>query len=94
LEQRKDCTWALYKLFQDPEIDVVGLFCTVNKAADRVAMHGVRRELLQQQAETMKLPLEIIELPYPCNNETYEEIMDLFVEKAKKDRIEYFAFGE
>jgi len=47
----KDSTWALHVLRQDPNIDIVGLFCTVNKAFDRVAMHGVRVELLQQQAK-------------------------------------------
>ncbi len=90
----KDSAWALHKLQQNPEIDLVGLFCTVNKEFDRVAMHGVRVELLQKQAKSIGLPLEIIEIPYPCSNELYEEIMALFVEKAKKANIEHFAFGD
>jgi uncharacterized protein (TIGR00290 family) len=90
----KDSAWALYKLQQEPEIDVVGLFCTVNKEFNRVAMHAVRIELLQRQAMSIGLPLEIIEIPYPCSNDTYEEIMDIFVEKANKANIEHFAFGD
>jgi len=90
----KDSAWALYKLQQNTEIDLVGLFCTVNKEFDRVAMHGVRIELLKKQAESIGLPLEIIEIPYPCSNAEYEEIMGLFVERAKNDHIEYFAFGD
>ena len=90
----KDSAWALYQLQQNPEIDLVGLFCTVNKAFDRVAMHGVRVELLQKQAESIGLPLEIIEIPYPCSNEEYEKIMGGFVERAKNNQIEYFAFGD
>lgn len=90
----KDSAWALYKLQQEPEIDLVGLFCTVNSEFNRVAMHAVRVELLQQQANSIGLPLEIIEIPYPCSNIAYEEIMALFVEKTKKANIEYFAFGD
>jgi uncharacterized protein (TIGR00290 family) len=90
----KDSAWALYKLQQNPEIDLVGLFCTVNKEFERVAMHGVRVELLQKQAKSIGLPLEIIEIPYPCSNAEYEKIMGLFVERAKNKNIEHFAFGD
>jgi len=90
----KDSAWALHKLQRNPEIDLVGLFCTVNKEFDRVAMHGVRVELLKKQAKSIGLPLEIIEIPYPCSNAEYEKIMSQFVERAKIDNIEYFAFGD
>ncbi len=90
----KDSAWALYKLQQDPEIDLRGLFCTVNKEFNRVAMHAVRVELLKHQSTSIGLPLEIIEIPYPCTDEIYGEIMGQFVERAKKDNIEYFAFGD
>ena len=90
----KDSAWALYKLQQNPEIDLAGLFCTVNKEFGRVAMHGVRVELIQKQAKSIGLPLEIIEIPYPCSNAEYEKIMDRFVERAKDDNIEYFVFGD
>lgn len=90
----KDSAWALHKLQQDPETDLVGLFCTVNREFDRVAMHGVRVELLQQQAARIGLPLEIIEIPNPCSNAEYETIMGQFVENAKNDNIERFAFGD
>lgn len=90
----KDSAWALHTLRQKPEIDLAGLFCTVNQAFDRVAMHGVRVELLQRQAESMGLPLEIIEIPYPCSNTDYEAIMGQFVERAKRDGVEKFAFGD
>jgi len=90
----KDSAWALHKLQQNPEIDLVGLFCTVNKEFDRVAMHGVRVELLKRQAMSISLPLEIIEIPNPCSNAGYEEIMGRFVDGAKRDNIECFAFGD
>ena len=90
----KDSAWAFHKLQQNPEIDIVGLFCTVNKEFDRVAMHGVRVELLQKQAKSIGLPLEIIEIPNPCSNSEYEKIMGQFVERVKIAKIEYFAFGD
>lgn len=90
----KDSAWALHVLQQNPEIDLVGLFCTVNKEFDRVAMHGVRVELLKKQATSIGFPLEIIEIPYPCSNAKYEEIMGRFVARAKSHDIEHFAFGD
>jgi uncharacterized protein (TIGR00290 family) len=90
----KDSAWALYQLQQNPDIELAGLFCTVNKEYDRVAMHGVRVELLQKQAKSIGLPLETIEIPGPCSNAEYEIIMGRFVESAKSNDVEYFAFGD
>jgi uncharacterized protein (TIGR00290 family) len=90
----KDSAWALHVLRQDPNIEIMGLFSTVNKLFDRVTMHGVRSELLKQQAESAGLPLDIIEIPYPCNNDEYVAIMKAFIITAKKKGIEYFAFGD
>ena len=75
----KDSAWALHQLLQNPEYEVVGLFSTINKEVDRVAMHGVRVELLKAQATSIGLPLEIIELPDPCTNDDYETIMGTFI---------------
>ncbi|WP_116475355.1 Dph6-related ATP pyrophosphatase [Zobellella maritima] len=90
----KDSAWALYTLQQSQEFEVVGLFTTVNEAFDRVAMHGVRTELLQQQAKSIGLPLEVISIPYPCNNDQYAQRMRAFVDSAKARDIECFGFGD
>ncbi|GAA0399959.1 hypothetical protein GCM10009133_06020 [Cocleimonas flava] len=90
----KDSAWALQQLLQNPNVEVVGLFSTINKDADRVAMHGVRVELLEAQAASIDLPLEIIEIPDPCSNIDYESIMSDFIETAKKKHIECIAFGD
>lgn len=90
----KDSAWALYQLQRDPEIELLGLFCTVNSEFDRVAMHGVRVELLRMQSDSIGLPLDIIEIPYPCSNEVYEATMAAFTTKAKNKGIECFAFGD
>lgn len=90
----KDSAWALHTLQQDPEIELMGLFCTINSEFDRVAMHGVRVELLQAQANSIGLPLHLIKIPNPCSNAEYEKVMGEFIKKVQKDNIEYIAFGD
>lgn len=90
----KDSAWMLHVLRQDLSVDVVGLFCTVNEVFDRVAIHGVRVELLKQQAKSVNLPLHIVYIPYPCSNNEYVQIMTSFIVKAKKNHIDCFAFGD
>lgn len=90
----KDSAWALHKLREKSDINLSGLFCTVNKKYDRVAMHGVRVELLKAQAASLNLPLEIIELPDQCSDEEYKKIMTVFIEKSKANHVECFAFGD
>ena len=51
----KDSAWALHVLRQRGDIEIAGLFCTVNQAFARVAMHAVRVDLLQQQADHVGL---------------------------------------
>ena len=60
-------------LRQRDDLIVVGLLTTFNEEFDRVAMHAVRRELVEAQAGAVGLPLVPVMLPYPCPNEVYEE---------------------
>jgi diphthamide synthase (EF-2-diphthine--ammonia ligase) len=90
----KDSAWALHVLRQDPGVEVLGLFCTVNRAFDRVAMHGVRVGLLRQQAAHADLPLHLIEIPSPCSDAEYADAMSAFIESAGAGGIERFAFGD
>ena len=90
----KDSAWALHLLRRDPEVEVVGLFSTVNQAFERVAMHGVRVELLRRQAVSAGLPLQLIEIPHPCSDAEYARAMDAFTAQARRDGVERFAFGD
>jgi len=90
----KDSAWALHLLRQDSGIEVAGLLTTVNEEFGRVAMHGVRRTVLEAQAEAAGLPLHVIDLPWPCPNAEYEKRMGAFVETAKSEGIEAMAFGD
>jgi uncharacterized protein (TIGR00290 family) len=90
----KDSAWALHALRQRGHVSVVGLVTTINEAFDRVAMHGVRRELLEAQAKAAGLPLHVLPIPYPCPNEVYERVMGTFVAQAAVEGVEAFAFGD
>ena len=90
----KDSAWALQLLRCDPDVELEGLFTTLNREFDRVAMHGVRRTLLDAQAASIGLPLFTIPIPYPCPNEAYEAAMGAFVEEAKRRGVTHFAFGD
>ncbi len=90
----KDAAWALHRLREQPDIEVVGLLTTVNAATDRVAMHAVREELLECQAEAVGLPLWKIPLPWPCPNETYVDRMTEALQRMKREGIQAVAYGD
>ncbi len=94
----KDCAWALQALRSGHtpagDVAVTGLLTTVNADADRVAMHGVRRSLLRAQADAVGLPLHVVELPWPCPNETYAELMGAAVARAVAEGVTGIAFGD
>ena len=90
----KDSAWALHLIRQKKEHEIVGLLTTFNRAADRVAMHGVRRTLVQAQAEAAGVPLWEVDLPWPCSNQDYECAMKAACEKAVAARIECMIFGD
>ena len=90
----KDSAWALWVLRQQSELQVVGLLTSFNKAAGRVAMHAVRRELVARQAKVAGLPLWSIELPWSCPNDVYEGRLHEAVERARREGITHVAFGD
>src|SRR5262245_42360293 len=79
----KDSAWALHVLRRQPDLEVVGLLTTSNEAFDRVAIHAVRRELVEAQAAAAGLPLVPVLLPCPCTNEAYERRMRAAVAEAR-----------
>ncbi len=75
-------------------IDVVALLTTFNSEFDRVAMHAVRRELMEQQAAAAGLPLWAVPLPWPCSNDQYEMCMRQVLDRALSEGITTVAFGD
>jgi uncharacterized protein (TIGR00290 family) len=90
----KDSAWTLHILRRDPSIELCGLLTTINTQFDRVAMHGVRRTVLEVQAATAGLPLWVVPLPWPCSNEIYEQRMSEVCQRAIAENIQAVAFGD
>ena len=77
-----------------PDVEVVGLLTTINQSAQRVAMHAVRRSLLEAQAQAAGLPLTVLDLPWPCSNQDYEAIMASACRNAVESGVDSVAFGD
>jgi uncharacterized protein (TIGR00290 family) len=90
----KDSAWSLHLLRQQNECEIVGLLTTFNQAANRVAMHAVRRSLVEAQAKAAGIPLWDVDLPWPCSNPDYECIMTETCKAAVQAGIECIAFGD
>jgi uncharacterized protein (TIGR00290 family) len=90
----KDSAWALHLLSQTPDIEVAALITTFNSTHNRVAMHAVRRILVETQAERIGLPLWQVELPWPCPNGVYEELMARICQRAVAEGLNGIAFGD
>lgn len=90
----KDSSLALYHCLQNPEIDIKYLVTTINDAADRISMHGVRTELLIKQAESIGIPLYQIRLPEMPGMAEYDETMRFHLTKFRDEGITHSIFGD
>ncbi len=90
----KDSAWMLHVINQQYPKAAAGLLTTTNQAFDRVAMHAVRRELLDAQATATGLPLHVVPLPWPCSNQHYESIMRTAIAGYVADGFTHVAFGD
>ena len=90
----KDSALALYELQKTQRYDVAALLTTVTKDYDRISMHGVRRILLEQQADSLGIPLEKIFISKDSSNEEYETSMQEVLTKYKEDGVSSVVFGD
>lgn len=90
----KDSAWMLHQINLQYPNAAAGLLTTTNQAFDRVAMHAVRRELLDAQARAARLPLYVVPLPWPCSNEQYESIMRTAIDGFVAEGFTHVAFGD
>lgn len=91
----KDSAWTLHAVRTAGECEIVGLLTTLNREADRVAMHGVRREILERQADAAGLPLYPVDLPSPCSNDDYERLLGGEIRRLQKSLgISQVIFGD
>src|SRR5258708_12690948 len=85
---------ALHTLLQQKTFRVAALLTTVTETYDRIAMHGVRRELLKRQAESIGLPLHEVRIPRQCVNLIYEARMEEALRLFYDQGVRTFAFAD
>jgi uncharacterized protein (TIGR00290 family) len=90
----KDCAYALHEFVRANDHEISALLTTVNAGYDRISMHGVRRSLLQSQAESLGYPLQEILIPQQCTDEEYEQLMGTALQKYSKLGISGVVFGD
>jgi uncharacterized protein (TIGR00290 family) len=90
----KDSAWALHKVRESGNFEVVALVTTVNRTHHRVAMHAVRESLLEAQAAAVGLPLVKVPIPSPCPNEVYEQAMSEAMARARSEGVWHVVFGD
>jgi uncharacterized protein (TIGR00290 family) len=90
----KDSAMALHPLLQQNDVEVVALLTTVTDEYNRISMHGVRRELLEQQANSIGLPLHEVRIPPQCINSIYEARMEEALRVHYAKGVRTVAFGD
>jgi uncharacterized protein (TIGR00290 family) len=89
----KDSALALWTLRRRC-LEPCALVTTVTEGYDRISMHGVRRQLLERQAEALGLPLVQVVIPPACVNAVYETRMAEAFAAAPLSRADAVAFGD
>jgi uncharacterized protein (TIGR00290 family) len=92
----KDSALALQALRDDPKVKVAALLTSVTREYERISVHGVRRALLERQAEQLKLPLFTIELDPVTTNDAYEAAFLSGLERVRRElpTVKTVAFGD
>ncbi|WP_299754207.1 diphthine--ammonia ligase [uncultured Pontibacter sp.] len=90
----KDSALCLYHVLQQKEYRVEKLLTTLSGATQRVSMHGVREELLNQQAQSTGLPLQKIYLPEQASMSAYNQLMEQTMRPLQEQGIQYAIFGD
>lgn len=90
----KDSTLALYKIQNNPDVEVDSLLVTLTEGFNRVSIHGVRYELLKLQSKSLGIPLREVWLPQDCPDGKYQETMGKAIANMKEDGVDHIVFGD
>lgn len=90
----KDSSLALQTILKDERYKITQLLTSVNSIHDRISMHGVRRSLLEQQAKSIGLPLNILSLPEQPGMSEYNDLMAEKMTALRKEGNTHSIFGD
>jgi uncharacterized protein (TIGR00290 family) len=90
----KDSAMALHALLHRNDVQIAALLTTITEGYERISMHGVRRELLERQAQSIGLPLHEVRIPRQCVNPIYEARMEEALRIQLENGVQKVAFGD
>ncbi|MEQ6120650.1 ATP-binding protein [Reichenbachiella sp. MALMAid0571] len=90
----KDSSYMLWSILSQPDFDVVELHTVIDAKTQRVGLHGVHKDLIVAQAQSIGLPIRFIFLESGNTNEKYEETIKKYYTDLKKRNIDCVAFGD
>lgn len=90
----KDSALALYKALKSGIYDVQTLFTIIKKEGSKIAMHEIGIDLLKRQAESIGIPLTVLEFDLTASSDEYKKSMEMQMTKFKKDQINMALFGD
>jgi uncharacterized protein (TIGR00290 family) len=90
----KDSAFALQRVHEQGQLDVVGILTSLTAEFGRVSMHGVRESLLDAQATALGLPCHKVLLPFPCPNTVYEQRISEALERVRSQGVSHVVFGD
>lgn len=90
----KDSSLALYAILKDERYKITQLLTSVNSAHDRISMHGVRKTLLEEQAKSIGLPLNILSLPEQPGMSEYNDLMSEKMTSLREEGNTHSVFGD
>ncbi len=90
----KDSALALYKILQEGRFEVIALLTTINRDTRRSTMHGIPLTLLQRQAESIGIPLHVVDLTPQGGMTDYESAMSKAVKHFQEKGVRHFIFGD
>lgn len=90
----KDSAMAFMELSRDARYRIASLLTTITSGYERISMHGVRVSLLEQQANSLGVPLVKVTIPEGSSNEQYESAMRGVLTRVQADGVKAVAFGD
>ncbi|MBI3006336.1 MAG: diphthine--ammonia ligase [Ignavibacteriales bacterium] len=90
----KDSALCLHKVLAEGHYTMESLLTTVNAHYQRISMHGVRVELLEQQALSIGIPLRKVSMPEMPDMQQYESAMQQTLQGLKKENVTASIFGD
>lgn len=90
----KDSAITLQKLLKDDQLSVDRLLVSINESTNRVSMHGVRKELIEKQAEVLGIPITFLKLPENPSMDEYDTLMEKQMNNLINEGFTHCAFGD